>query len=310
VQVVVTSPRVAAGLLSADAWALIVGADRVGAPDLGDALATAVGRAGVDVVEMAGPELDGGGDVVWLAPYGDVSWAREVAARVVGGDRGVEVEVVHGSYDLPGARLLDLVEVMDRLRRSCPWDREQTHESLARYLLEEAYETLEAIDAGDREHLREELGDLLLQVMFHARIAAEDADEPWDVDDVAGGIVEKLIRRHPHVFAGVEVADADEVNANWESIKAAEKGRESALEGIPIALPALARADKLLSRIDRAGLDGLSVPQDASPADRIGGRLLDVVRAARAEGVDAEQALRVTLGRYGEAVQTAERSPT
>jgi len=259
---------------------------------------------------MAGPVLDGAGEVVWLAPHGEVSWAREVAASIVSGDRGVEVEVVHGSYDLPGARLLDLVEVMDRLRRSCPWDREQTHESLARYLLEEAYETLEAIDGGDRDHLREELGDLLLQVMFHARIAAEDADAPWDVDDVAAGIVEKLIRRHPHVFASVEVADADEVNANWESIKAAEKGRESALEGIPIALPALARADKLLSRVERAGLDGVSVPQDANPADRIGGRLLDVVRAARAEGVDAEQALRVTLERYGEAVQAAERSPT
>jgi XTP/dITP diphosphohydrolase len=289
---------------------LIAGAGRVGAPDLDDPVAAAVRDAGVDVVEMATPIFDDDVDVVWVAPYGDVSWAREVAGRVVAADSGAEVEVVHGSYDLPGARLLDLVEVMDRLRRSCPWDREQTHESLARYLLEEAYETLEAIDAGDREHLREELGDLLLQVMFHARIAAEDAEEPWDVDDVAGGIVEKLIRRHPHVFAGVEVADADEVNANWESIKAAEKGRGTALEGIPLALPALARADKVLSRAERAGLGGLSVPQDASPADRIGGRLLDVVRAARTEGVDAEQALRVTLTRYGEAVQTAERPHT
>jgi XTP/dITP diphosphohydrolase len=290
---------------------LIAEADRVGAPDLGDPVAASVREARIDVIEMATPALDGGGgDVVWVAPYGETAWAREVAGRVVGADSGVEVEVVHGSYDLPGARLLDVVEVMDRLRRSCPWDREQTHESLARYLLEEAYETLEAIDAGDRDHLREELGDLLLQVMFHARIAAEDADEPWDVDDVAGGIVEKLIRRHPHVFADAEVADADEVDANWESIKASEKGRESAVEGIPLALPALARADKLLSRVDRAGLDGLSVPQDATPSDRIGGRLLDVVRAARAEGVDAEQALRVTLERYGEAVRTAERSRT
>jgi XTP/dITP diphosphohydrolase len=308
--VVVTSPRVAAGLLSADAWRLIAEADRVGVPDLDDPVAVAVRGAGVEVVEMATLELDDSADLVWLAPYGEVSWARDVAGRVVAADSGGEVEVVHGSYDLPGARLLDLVEVMDRLRRSCPWDRDQTHESLARYLLEEAYETLEAIDAGDREHLREELGDLLLQVMFHARIAAEDDDEPWDVDDVAGEIVEKLIRRHPHVFAGVEVADAEEVNDNWESIKASEKGRGSAIEGIPLALPALARADKLLSRIERAGLDGLSVPQDAGPAGQIGDRLLDVVRAARAEGVDAEQALRVTLARYGEAVRFAERSRT
>jgi XTP/dITP diphosphohydrolase len=296
--------------LSAEAWVLIARAERVGASDLADPLATAVRGAGVDVVEMATPELDGAGDVVWLAPYGETDWAREVAGRVVAADSGVEMEVVHGSYDLPGARLLDLVEVMDRLRRSCPWDREQTHESLARYLLEEAYETLEAIDAGDRDHLREELGDLLLQVMFHARIAAENADEPWDVDDVAGGIVEKLIRRHPHVFAGVEVADADEVSDNWESIKVSEKGRESAVDGIPAALPALAQADKLLSRIERAELDAVSVPQDDGPAAEIGGRLLDVVRAARAEGVDAEQALRVTLARFGEAVRAAERSPT
>jgi XTP/dITP diphosphohydrolase len=324
VHVIVTSPRAAPGLLSAEAWALLTGPARVAAPELTDPVAVAVRRAGVEVTEQAGPTgldsdgRDGGsdsdtnsrdaeGDLVWLAPHGETGWARRVAVDVVGGDRSVEVEVVHGSYDLPGARLLDLVHVMDRLRRECPWDREQTHESLARYLLEEAYETLEAIDADDHDHLREELGDLLLQVMFHARIASERADSPWDVDDVAGGIVEKLIRRHPHVFGDVEVADADEVHANWESIKAAEKGRSSAVEGIPLTLPALARADKLLARVARAGLDPVPAA-DATPAGRIGATLLDVVREARAAGVDPEQALRATLIGYGEAVRAAERS--
>ena len=328
VHVIVTSPRVAPGLLSAEAWALLTGPARVAAADPSDPVAQAVQSAGVEVTEQPTPTLsaddratsdtDGAGDLVWLAPHGETGWARRVAAEVVGGDRDLQVEVVHGSYDLPGARLLDLVHVMDRLRRECPWDRKQTHESLARYLLEEAYETLEAIDLGDDEHLREELGDLLLQVMFHARIAAERDESPWDVDDVAGGIVEKLIRRHPHVFSDVEVADADEVNANWEAIKATEKGRTSAVEGIPLTLPALARADKLLARAAQAGLDPVdttpnatpaeTTPADMTPADRIGATLLDVVRAAREAGVDPEQALRATLVEYGEAVRAAERS--
>ena len=333
VHVIVTSPRVAPGLLSAEAWALVTGPARVAAADPSDPVAQAVRGAGVEVTEQPTPTATSADDpsvdddLVWLAPHGETGWARRVAAEVVGGDRDVQVEVVHGSYDLPGARLLDLVHVMDRLRRECPWDRKQTHESLARYLLEEAYETLEAIDLGDDEHLREELGDLLLQVMFHARIAAERDESPWDVDDVAGGIVEKLIRRHPHVFSDVEVADADEVNANWEAIKAAEKGRTSAVEGIPLTLPALARADKLLARAAQAGVDPVAAPSatpadttpadttpadttpaDTTPADRIGTTLLDVVRAAREAGVDPEQALRATLVEYGEAVRAAERS--
>src|SRR5690606_29504925 len=123
-----------------------------------------------------------------------------------------------GAYDPPGARLLDLAAVMDRLRRECPWDREQTHQSLVRYLLEETYETIEALETGSADEIREELGDLLFQAFFHARIAEEHPDRPWNIDDVAGGVVEKLVRRHPHVFADVEVADAAEVEANWETI--------------------------------------------------------------------------------------------
>ena len=202
------------------------------------------------------------------------------------------------------SRLLELVAVMDRLRRECPWDREQTHRSLARYLLEEAYETLEAIDSGDPEHLREELGDLLLQIYFHARIGAErdPEDGGFDIEDVAGGIVDKLVHRHPHVFAGVEVADADEVDRNWEALKAAEKRRTGLLEGVPTALPALAYADKALGRLARAGrTPELGVPA----AGPVGEELLALVARARAEGLDAEQelrdAVRRVVGEPGEA---------
>jgi XTP/dITP diphosphohydrolase len=209
--------------------------------------------------------------------------------------------VLHASYDVPGARLLDLVTVMDRLRRDCPWDRVQTHRSLSRYLLEECYETLEAIESGDPMHLREELGDLLLQVYFHARIASEttDADGGFDIDDVAGGIVAKLVHRHPHVFAGLDVAGVDEVEANWETLKASEKGRASVLAGIPLALPALALADKVLVK-------AATLHVSPAPGTGLGDRLLGLVVEARADGADAEQALRDSVRRLTEAVRAAE----
>jgi XTP/dITP diphosphohydrolase len=203
------------------------------------------------------------------------------------------------SYDGPGARLLELVTVMDRLRSGCPWDREQTHRSLARYLLEETYETLEAIDSGDAGHLREELGDLLLQVYFHARIASEAGDDGFTIDDVAGGIVDKLVHRHPHVFAGLDVGGADEVERNWESLKAAEKGRASVLDGIPQAMPALALADKVVGRAARVGVR-------PEPSDGWGDRLLELVVAARADGADPEQELRDAVRRLAASVRTAE----
>jgi XTP/dITP diphosphohydrolase len=195
----------------------------------------------------------------------------------------------------PASRLLELVEVMDRLRRECPWDREQTHRSLARYLLEEAYEVLEAIETGDTGHLREELGDLLLQVYFHARVASETPGG-FDIEDVAGGIVDKLVHRHPHVFAGLEVADADEVDRNWEALKAAEKRRSSPLEGIPAALPALSYADKVVGRLAREGAD---VAPAMAPAgdEQLGERLLALVVEARAAGQDPEQELRDAVRR-------------
>jgi XTP/dITP diphosphohydrolase len=199
--------------------------------------------------------------------------------------------------------LLRAVAVMDRLRSpgGCPWDAAQTHSSLAKYLLEETYETLEAIETDDMALLREELGDLLLQVLFHARLAEElPAAQRFGIDDVAGDLVAKLVHRHPHVFADVPVADAAEVNENWERLKAAEKGRDSAVDGVPMGQPALALAAKLVSRAGRAGLD-----VEASANDT-GDRLLAVVREAVAAGVDPESALRESARAYRDALVEAE----
>jgi XTP/dITP diphosphohydrolase len=204
--------------------------------------------------------------------------------------------------DPPGHRLLELVAVMDRLRRECPWDREQTHLTLVRFLLEESYETVEAIESGDREHLREELGDLLLQVMFHARVAAEHESDPFDIDDVAAGIVAKLVRRHPHVFAvaegtasgGSDVSTADGVQSAWDAIKSAEKSRTSVLDGIPPGLPALSLAAAVAGRagVRPGGADAVSVTADPTS---VGDALLALAGAAQAAGVDPEQALRMRV---------------
>lgn len=195
--------------------------------------------------------------------------------------------------------LLELRSVMARLRAECPWKREQTHRSLLRYLLEEAYETVEAVESGhpepDADHLREELGDLLLQVYFHAAVAAEAGG--FDIDDVARGITEKMVRRNPHVFApsaAEQPQDAAAVNDAWEAIKAEEKAeRTDPADGVPTALPALLYADKLVDRLSRAGRP---VHVDAG-ADAIGERLLALVVEARADGVDPEQELRDAVRR-------------
>jgi tetrapyrrole methylase family protein / MazG family protein len=219
-----------------------------------------------------------------------------------------------------GDWLLDLVKVMARLRApgGCPWDREQTHASLARHLLEEAHEALGAIDAGDRDALRDELGDVLLQVVFHAQMAADDG--AWDVDDVAEGIVRKLIRRHPHVFGDVAVSGADEVLVNWERIKADEKGGsapEDLEDDIPATLPALARAAKVQRRAagwgfafrtDEAAIaalrDEVAELEAAGGSERaeqeIGDVLFAAVAVARRLGVDAESALRRTTRGFAE----------
>jgi tetrapyrrole methylase family protein/MazG family protein len=216
-----------------------------------------------------------------------------------------------------GDRLLDLVRVMARLRGpgGCPWDREQDHRSLARHLLEETHEALDAIDAGDLDLLREELGDVLLQVVFHAQMAADEG--LWDVDDVAEGIVRKLIRRHPHVFGEVEVSGADEVLVNWERIKAEEKGPKALEDDIPETLPALARAAKVQRRAGGWGFEWRSVDSalealreevgeleshtDADNAEEeIGDVLFATVSVARKLGIDAESALRRTTRGFAE----------
>lgn len=196
------------------------------------------------------------------------------------------------------------VEVMDRLRSpgGCPWDAAQTHESLTRYLLEEAYEVIEAIETGDLPLLREELGDLLLQVLFHARMTEElPADQAFGIDDVATDLVEKLVRRHPHVFAGVEAGTADELNETWERQKVDEKGRTSAVDGVPLNQPALALAAKLVSRARRSGLSG-----PHPDGDDIGARLLMVVADAVEADVDPEAALRRAARAYRAALVAEE----
>lgn len=196
-----------------------------------------------------------------------------------------------------GERLLELTAVMARLRAECAWKAGQTHTSLARYLLEETHETLEAIDTGDAGHLREELGDLLLQVFFHAEIAIGSGE--FSIDDVAGDLIEKLVRRNPHVFGtseGERSTDPVAINEAWEAIKAQEKRRTSVLEGLPPTLPALLLADKVLDRLVRQGVVP-TASEPVGPADRIGDELLALVARARAEGVDPEQALRLAVRR-------------
>ncbi|MCX6440521.1 MAG: MazG family protein [Actinobacteria bacterium] len=197
---------------------------------------------------------------------------------------------------MQGSQLQRLVEVMDRLRSpgGCPWDAEQTHESLLKYLLEESYEFVDAVQSGNRTDMREELGDVLLQVYFHARIAQDDAVDPFTIEDVAQTIADKLIRRHPHVFEGLEVDGAEDVLKNWEEIKRAEKGRTSALDGIAMAQPALPLIEKLLYRAKTHDVE-LEIPQvNDGPADEsaVGQALLSVIAWAHANGIDAEAALR------------------
>ena len=211
-----------------------------------------------------------------------------------------------------GSQLQRLVEVMNQLRSpgGCPWDAEQTHESLLKYLLEESYEFVDAFHSGDRIDLKEELGDVLLQVYFHARIAEEHPTDPFSIEEVAEGIADKLIRRHPHVFAGVEVRDADEVLANWEEIKKQEKGRTSALDGIAMSQPALPLIEKLLYRAEKYGVE-LAVPKEVNvvgDADEsaVGQALLAVIAWAHTNGIDAEAALRKEAAKLSQQITTIE----
>ncbi|MEK6648297.1 MAG: MazG family protein [Actinomycetota bacterium] len=196
------------------------------------------------------------------------------------------------------SHLQRLVAVMDQLRSpgGCVWDAEQTHESLLKFLLEESYEYIEAVETNDREAMREELGDVLLQVYFHARMAQEHPTEPFSIEDVAESVAEKLIRRHPHVFGDVKVSSSDEVLENWEALKAAEKGRTSAVDGVPLTQPALALVAKLLYRAEKNKLN-LTLPQridipTRATEEAVGEVLLATIAWAMEHGVDPEGALR------------------
>jgi XTP/dITP diphosphohydrolase len=307
--ILLTSPRVAPGLLTWQAWSALRSASRVLAPE-GHPLRPALAEAGIECEVAASPPsaAAGGagaggaaGAVVWVAPPGTVP--AEVPAGAA---------IVRGSDDLPGAHLLDLVVTMERLRAECPWDAQQTHLSLAPHLLEEPYEALEALESGDMEAFRGELGDVLLQVVFHARIATN-----FSIDDVADGIVEKLVRRHPHVFGDVTVADADEVKRNWDAIKKQERTERtgvpadgpaftSALDGVPFGQPALALAAQLQRRAERAGAPG-DIAGLAGEGD-IGAELFRLVAKARGAGIDPELELRAAARRYRDLVRGWEQS--
>lgn len=306
------SHRVAPGLLSWPAWQTLRAADRVlcGAPDHVQLPYLREAGVTVETAELTAEEIVDAcaGDrtvVVLVGGEGDQRLTDGLAR--LGGSGRVrmpDLELLPGSYDLPGARLLDLVEVMDVVRRECPWTSQQTHRGLAKYAIEEAYELVEAIETGDRDALREELGDVLLQVVFHARIAEEDEEAPFSVDDVAAGLVEKLIHRHPHVFGDATAETPEDVHAHWLRTKAVEKRRDSVTEGVPLGQPALALAAKLGGRVRAAGLD-VAPPT----GDTLGYELLALAVRAEAEGVDPEAALRAAARAYRDAILAAEGVP-
>ncbi|WP_326697922.1 nucleoside triphosphate pyrophosphohydrolase [Streptomyces sp. NBC_01754] len=303
------SHRVAPGLLSWPAWQTLHAADRVLCAERDHPQLPYLREAGV-VVEHLVPTAEelvddcAGGRTVVVLVGGEGNRPLTDGLARLGGSGRVrmpDLELLPGSYDLPGARFLDLVQVMDRVRLECPWTSRRTHEDLTKYAIEEVYELVEAIETGDREELREELGDVLLQVVFHARIAEEDPDEPFAVDDVAATVVDKLIRRHPHVFGDGSAETPEDVRAHWLRVKAVEKQRDSATDGVPLGQPALALAAKLGSRARQAGAD---VPLPSG--DSVGHRLLALAVRAEADGTDPEAALRAAARTYRDAIRAAE----
>ena len=213
---------------------------------------------------------------------------------------------------MAGSELLRLVEVMDRLRSpgGCPWDAEQTHQSLVKYLLEESYEFIDAIETDDRAGMREELGDVLLQVYFHSRIAQDHPTDPFTIDDVAGAIADKLISRHPHVFENLEVSGTYEIIENWEAIKAREKGRTSAVDGIAMSQPALPLVAKILYRAEKynVALNIDAHESDSAATEKsVGDALASVIAWAHDNGIDPENALRAKAREMIREIKTAEK---
>lgn len=242
------SPRVPAGLLSRDAWRALDAADRVLTSDVDEPLPLALRDDGVEIASVAEESapararalvttaLDG--DTIWVGSAdGDPGLSDAIATEVSRLEDAPEVEVLVGSWDVEGGRLLDAVAVMDRLRSpdGCAWVAAQDHASLAPFVLEEAQEVHEALEAvaADpddprlRADLTDELGDLLFQVLFHARVAADHAEAPFDVDDVAAALVDKLVRRNPHVFGDAEAETLEEIEAQWQAVKAEEKAEKA-----------------------------------------------------------------------------------
>jgi XTP/dITP diphosphohydrolase len=286
VPLVVTVSSRLPGLLNAAGWRAVSGGRPLAALPGAAATAEALRADGWHVALV--PDADAlTGEEVLLAAHAEIP---------------VGAEVVEGATEPPGARLLDVVAVMDRLRSpgGCPWDAEQTHSSLRGYLLEEAHEAYDAIVDDDAVAMREELGDVLLQVVFHARVAAEAAPgRRFDVDDVAGELVDKLVRRHPHVFGDAGPRDVAQVEAGWEEIKQAEKQRRSPTEGVSRSQPAAAWGAALVRRATRANLPTPDPAElTATSPEELGERLLSVVTAAEQRGWDVEDALREAVRRY------------
>lgn len=207
-------------------------------------------------------------------------------------------------------------ETMKAVRERCVWSQQITHRDLVPYLIEESHEVIDAVEDGTRADLREELGDLLWQVLFHAAIAAQHPDDPFDIDDVAETLTEKMVRRHPHVFADAIATTPEEVLVHWNAAKAAEKReRRSVLDGVPAGMPALARAQKVLGRAARVGAgndvalaahDAAEIGAAPESEDELGDMLLMLAAAARANGWDAERALRERLRTLEDEVRAAE----
>ncbi|MDR7302680.1 MazG family protein [Haloactinomyces albus] len=297
-----------------DGCALVLVDDRLG--EVVPAAAVPVLRAAVAVYADAGlaPETRAALDAPIPPPLGDLlaQAAREPVVLVASDPGSAEVLALHsagaqwlGSTAPAGVELLDAVTVMDRLRSpgGCPWDAEQTHDSLRQYLVEETYELLEALERRDRTELREELGDVLLQVLFHARVATEDSADPFDVDEVASKLVSKLVSRHPHVFSEAEnIHDAESQHLRWEELKQQEKRRESSMDGVATGQPAVALAAKLAQRAARARIPADLLPQSGST----GNALFDIAARAKLDHQDPEDALRAVALRFAERVRAAE----
>ncbi|MFP4634606.1 MAG: nucleoside triphosphate pyrophosphohydrolase [Nitriliruptoraceae bacterium] len=336
----VETSEVLPGLLPFQAWDVLATAEVVllrdaerhpSAPslyyaglDLESLAPAALDRGDLDLTRPGGPEhrrmakalvqrAREAGDAVYLLGPEDEGLAPALAGMAA--QNGVEIELVFLAQQPEGTELLRLVEVMQRLRDpddGCPWDREQDHHTLLRHLVEETYELVEAVEQGDDDDVVEELGDVLLQVVFHARIAAER--RAFGIDDVARGIADKLVRRHPHVFGDGDAATADEVQANWDQLKAVEKGRDGPFDGVPSAGPGLDLLDTLQRKAAKRGVDpddldtatarvrteleALLSADDDAREDGVGELIAAVVATARHLEVDPEAAARRAARRF------------